>query len=110
MGEEHGSTEWTACAQLGHARPAAPDGERHPVSQPCLAASESCTATLYAVPTPNSKAIQCICINGAVSDMHRGLEVAVTVSVWQSTYLASWLGAAESQKMHGDMHVMTSCS
>jgi len=29
--------------------------------------------TLYAVPTPDSPAIQCFCINGAVSGTHSGL-------------------------------------
>ena len=41
VGEEHGGTEWAARAEPGHARPAAPDGECHPVWQPSPATGDS---------------------------------------------------------------------
>lgn len=40
VGQEYGGTEWAAGPQLGHARPATPDGECHPVRQPCSATGD----------------------------------------------------------------------
>ena len=112
VGEEHGNTEWLARAQLGHARPAAPDGERHTVWQPRLAASESCTAyTLCSAYTKFAKPsnVPASMVHSVVRTVGSQRLLRCTILCVLAKHLVCSCPGA-TQQVHGDKHVMTSCS